>query len=57
MGVDEARHDELSAKVGDFFRRLRRDRRLKRSNPAVRSDRQIEPLRVFGADSEHTALG
>jgi hypothetical protein len=57
VGVDEARHDELSAEINDFFRRLRRNRRRERADPAVRSDRQIEPLRVLGAGSKHTALG
>jgi hypothetical protein len=57
VGVDQARHHELAGEVDDLFRRLRRYRRLERGDPAVRSDRQIEPVRVLGAGSKHAALG
>ena len=54
--IHQAGCDQLAVQVDDPFRRPGRNRWHQRCDPAVLSDRQIEPLRILGAAAKHAAV-
>ena len=49
MGVDQSRDNKLPTEVDHLFSFAWRDRRRQSRNAAVRADRKIKQLRLFGA--------
>ena len=56
MGINQARHNKPPVQIDNFLGSVTRYRLFKRGNAAIRSDRDIEPRRLFGARLQHASI-